>query len=173
MPLTERLVQVSADPVVRLLVAQTKGPADQVLLVIHGGPDWDHTYLREPLTQLTGRHRVIFPDLRGCGRSTRGLATEQHTPDAVVSDLLTLLDTLGTKHADVLGFSYGGQIAQRLTLAAPQRVRRLVIASSTTAPVPSGAPMTGPKRPLCCTASRHQHGRTLRGRPQSRCAPTP
>jgi hypothetical protein len=43
--LTETLVAVSADPRVELLVAQSPGPADRALLVIHGGPDWDHTYL--------------------------------------------------------------------------------------------------------------------------------
>lgn len=50
MPLwTENHVVVSAEPDVRLFVAQSQGPAERPLLVIHGGPDWDHSYLREPL----------------------------------------------------------------------------------------------------------------------------
>src|ERR1700730_18537040 len=68
----EGTVPVSARPAVELFVARTPGPAGNPLLVIHGGPDWDHTYLREPLGQLAGRRRVILPDLRGCGRSTPG-----------------------------------------------------------------------------------------------------
>ena len=47
--------------------------------------------------------------------------------------------TFGTPRIDVLGFSYGGLIAQRLVLAAPERVRRLVIASSSVLPVPPDA----------------------------------
>jgi pimeloyl-ACP methyl ester carboxylesterase len=78
----ERMVPVSARPAVELFVAQTPGPAANPLLVIHGGPDWDHTYLREPLGQLAGRRRVILPDLRGCGRSTLGLPDGQYTPAA-------------------------------------------------------------------------------------------
>lgn len=39
----------------------------------------------------------------------------------------------------MLGFSYGGLIAQRLVLAVPDRVRRLVIASSSVLPVPADA----------------------------------
>lgn len=135
--LTERVVAVSADPVVELFIACSPGPADRSLLVIHGGPDWDHTYLREPLIRLAGRHRLLLPDLRGCGRSTKGLGAERYTPDAVIGDLIALLDALGIEQVAVLGFSYGGLLAQRLVLAAPERVRALIIASSSVVPVPS------------------------------------
>ena len=88
---------------------------------------------------LTSRYQLILPDLRGCGRSTCGLPDGQYTPAAAAGDLAALLDALGTGPADVLGFSYGGLIAQRLALAAPRRIRRLVIASSSILPVPPGA----------------------------------
>jgi pimeloyl-ACP methyl ester carboxylesterase len=136
---TESLVAVSTEPAVELFVAQTAGPVDRTLLVIHGGPDWDHTYLREPLTELAGRHRLVLPDLRGCGRSTHGLTDDQYTPALATADLVALLDSFGTPQVDVLGFSYGGLIAQRLVLAAPERVRRLIVASSSVLPVPPDA----------------------------------
>jgi poly(3-hydroxyalkanoate) depolymerase len=41
-----------------------------------------------------------------------------------------LLDTLGHPFADVLGVSFGGAIAQQLALTQPDRVRRLVLAST-------------------------------------------
>jgi pimeloyl-ACP methyl ester carboxylesterase len=135
----EQFVTVSRRPPVELLVAQSAGPAHRALLVIHGGPDWDHTYLREPLDGLAGTHRLVMPDLRGCGRSTRGLPDDQYTPDAAVGDLIALLDALGIGRADVLGFSYGGLLGQRLALAAPHRVRRLVLASTTVEAVPARA----------------------------------
>jgi pimeloyl-ACP methyl ester carboxylesterase len=115
----EGVVPVSTDPLVELFVASTSGPADRTLLVIHGGPDWDHSYLRQPLGELACGHRVVLADLHGCGRSTQGLADDLYTPDAVVADLTALLDALGVERADVLGLSYGGLLAQRLTLAAP------------------------------------------------------
>jgi pimeloyl-ACP methyl ester carboxylesterase len=135
----EGRVVVSADPVVRLFVAQAGGRSGRAVLVIHGGPDWDHSYLREPLDRLAGRCRLILPDLRGCGRSARGLGDDQYTPAAAAGDLAVLLDVLGVARADVLGFSYGGLLAQRLALAAPGRVRSLIIASSSIAPVAPGA----------------------------------
>lgn len=136
---SEGAVPVSAHPAVELFVAQIQGPPANPLLVIHGGPDWDHTYLREPLGQLAGHRRVILPDLRGCGHSTRGLHDAQYTSAAAAGDLAALLETLHTGQADVLGFSYGGLIAQQLALAAPGRIRRLIIASSSILPVPPDA----------------------------------
>ena len=135
----ESRVRVCAEPPVDLFLASTDGPAERTLLVIHGGPDWDHSYLREPLDQLAGGRRVLLPDLRGCGRSTRGLRDDRYTWDAVVADLVALLDHERAERVDVLGFSTGGSLAQRLTLAAPRRVQRLVVASSSVLPVSPNA----------------------------------
>ncbi|NEA30446.1 alpha/beta hydrolase [Streptomyces sp. SID13031] len=139
----EERIQVS--PEVELFVAHSPGPADNTLLVIHGGPCWDHTYLREPLIQLAPAHRLVFPDLRGCGRSTGGLPADRYTPDLVIDDLVGLLDHLEVEQADVLGFSYGGLIAQRLALRT-NRVRRLIVASSSIPPVAPDAFGNWPER---------------------------
>jgi pimeloyl-ACP methyl ester carboxylesterase len=47
------------------------------------------------------------------------------------------MESLGA--VDVLGFSYGGLLAQRLALTALARISRLVIASSSIYPVPADA----------------------------------
>ncbi len=127
------------DPQVELFTARSTGPAERALLIIHGGPDWDHTYLLEPLVDLADTHLLVFADLRGCGRSTLSLPDDEYNADAVVSDLISLLDKLGLPRVDLLGFSTGGQFAQRLALAAPDRIRRLIIASSSIPPVPEDA----------------------------------
>lgn len=136
--LVERLVRVSDDPLVELLVAETAGDRARTLLVIHGGPDWDQMYLRQPLVDLAGDRRVVFADLRGCGRSTRGLPAAALTPAEAVDDLIVLIEHLGAP-VDVLGFSYGGQLVQRLLVTTPERVRRTVVASSSILPVPPDA----------------------------------
>ena len=138
--LVERTVRVSDDPVVELFVAERdQNAGDRPLLILHGGPDWDHSYLREPLLQLGAGWRPVFVDLRGCGRSTKGLAHIDYTPVAATADLVALLDVLELDQVDVLGFSYGGLLAQRLAVTAPERIRRLIIASSSVLPVPPDA----------------------------------
>lgn len=137
--IAESLIRVAGEPEIELFLAEVQGPSDKVLLVVHGGPDWDHSYLRDPLGRLAGVRRVLLPDLRGCGRSTSGLPMRDYVWDAAVADLVGLLDVLGIADVDVLGFSTGGAIAQRLALAVPRRVRSLTVASSSILPVPDDA----------------------------------
>src|SRR4051794_4136740 len=39
------------------------------LVMVHGGPDWDHSYLLPPVPLLARHATVTLFDLRGCGRS--------------------------------------------------------------------------------------------------------
>ncbi|MGW6935946.1 alpha/beta fold hydrolase [Lentzea sp. NPDC054927] len=117
-----------------IFVAWQEGAGDGTLLAIHGGPDWDHSYLRDPLDRLDCR--LLMPDLRGCGRS--GRAPEYH-PDGVVEDLVWVLDAFEVERADVLGHSYGGMVAQRFAITHPERVRSLIVSGSSVLPVPPDA----------------------------------
>ncbi|MHB8339632.1 MAG: alpha/beta fold hydrolase [Mycobacteriales bacterium] len=82
---------------------------------------------------------MVLVGLRGCGRSTRGLPGPEHGPAAQVRDLVALIDQLDGAPIDVLGFSHGGRLVQRLIVADPSRVRRAIIASSSILPVPPDA----------------------------------
>jgi pimeloyl-ACP methyl ester carboxylesterase len=74
---------------------------------------------------LADRYRVTTFDNRGVGRSA--------TPDGAfqisdfAADTLALMEELGLEQAHVVGSSMGGAIAQELVLAAPSRVRSLVL----------------------------------------------
>jgi pimeloyl-ACP methyl ester carboxylesterase len=117
-----------------IFVAWQEWPEDRALLVIHGGPDWDHSYLRDPLAQLGCQ--LLLPDLRGCGRS--GRVPEYH-PDGVMGDLVRVLDAFDVERADVLGHSYGGMVAQRFAITHAERVRSLIVSGSSVLPVPPDA----------------------------------
>lgn len=106
-------------------------PGSPPLVAVHGGPSWDHSYLLPGLEPVAVRREVVAFDMRGCGHSTRDLPAGEYQPDLVVEDMRRLLDVLGHDTVDLLGFSTGGQVAQLFTEAHPERVRRLVLASTT------------------------------------------
>jgi hypothetical protein len=72
--------------------------------------------------------RVIAPDLRGYGESSRGEGTPAF--EDYGSDLLAMLDTLGLERVVVGGLSMGGQIAMEVCRQAPERVRGLLLAAT-------------------------------------------
>ena len=77
---------------------------------------------------LEGRRLLEF-DAPGVGRSTM-----PRTPVSVprLARIATaVLDDAGVDRADVLGYSMGGIVAQRLAASAPERVRRLVLVATT------------------------------------------
>jgi pimeloyl-ACP methyl ester carboxylesterase len=86
-------------------------------------------------------HMVIVHDYRGTGRSSKpsiGYSTRMFCDDAVA-----VLDQLKVKDAVVLGHSMGGRVAQLLALEYPQRVRKLILASTGASfPGPAGLPFT-------------------------------
>ena len=119
---------------VDLYVRRVGDPGRPPLVVVHGGPTWDHSYLS--LTdRLADVAHVIYLDLRGCGRSARTaplgpLTDDQLQPDLLADDVAALIRSLGGP-ADVLGFSFGGRIAMRLAEQHPAVLRRLILASTT------------------------------------------
>jgi pimeloyl-ACP methyl ester carboxylesterase len=119
-----------------LFVRRCGDPSLPPLVVVHGGPTWDHSYLRPAAERLGDVAHVVMFDLRGCGRSARvpplgTLPADDLRPDLLADDIAALIAHLGVERADVLGFSYGGMIAMRVVDQHPARVRRLLLASTT------------------------------------------
>ena len=78
--------------------------------------------------QLSAVAHTIAVELPGAGRSP---TPRRPLSIASMAKLLAeLLDELGHEQADVLGFSLGGIVAQQLSHDAPERVRRLALAST-------------------------------------------
>jgi len=73
-----------------------------------------------------GSHRVVRPDLRGCGRSGRLTGPIATVLDRQCDDLAALLDRLGLDRVVMVGVSYGGAVAFRYALRHPDRLAGLV-----------------------------------------------
>jgi pimeloyl-ACP methyl ester carboxylesterase len=121
---------------VELFVRRFGDSALPVLVVIHGGPTWDHGYLLPAVADLADVAHVVVFDLRGCGRSSRTppvgvLPFAALQPDFLADDVAALVRHVGVERADVLGFSYGGMVAMRVVDQHPALVRSVVLASTT------------------------------------------
>jgi pimeloyl-ACP methyl ester carboxylesterase len=102
------------------------GEGGQPLLLINGLGA--HTAMWEPLERNLPGRRLISFDAPGIGNSAPALPLPSI---AVSADLLArLLDQLGLTEVDVLGYSFGGAVAQQFVHAHPERVRRLVLAAT-------------------------------------------
>jgi pimeloyl-ACP methyl ester carboxylesterase len=97
------------------------------VILLHG-VGLDRTMWQAQAHLLASVRRVVTYDLLGHGESPRaGAAT---TLDDYVAQLARLLDFLRAQRAAVLGFSFGGLIAQAFALAQPARVEKLVLMST-------------------------------------------
>jgi pimeloyl-ACP methyl ester carboxylesterase len=98
------------------------GSGSPVLLIM--GAVYSSAMWYPSLPALGAHHRLISFDNQGTGKSG-------WTPTASIADLagdaLAVLDAAGVERADVYGISLGGVVALELALAAPERVRSLVL----------------------------------------------
>jgi 3-oxoadipate enol-lactonase len=77
---------------------------------------------------LADRHTVLRYDTRGHGATDA--PDGAYSFDQLVADAVGLLDALRIERTHFVGLSMGGMVAQYLALAHPERLDRLVIASS-------------------------------------------
>lgn len=104
LPAAEIIVQLPEGPTFVKTVGS--GPP---MLVVHGGPGFDHTYLVEPLGFLTDRRTLVFYDQPGCGRTP--------APKDDVSLLYTarhfrslMLELFGQRPTGIIAHSWGALV---------------------------------------------------------------
>lgn len=105
----------------------TAGAGEHAVVLLHGlGGDVD--FWSDVMSPFGEHLRVIAIDLRGSGGtpSTPG----GHTVDDLADDVCAVLDDEGISRASLVGFSMGGLVAQSLAARHPERVDRLVLAST-------------------------------------------
>ena len=83
---------------------------------------------RYQVPEFSRDHKVIIHDQRGTGKSK--LRSKDVTTKRLADDIAALLDHLGASKAVVLGHSIGGRVAQLLALDHPDKVGKLILAST-------------------------------------------
>jgi pimeloyl-ACP methyl ester carboxylesterase len=142
---TPRPISVLSQPVRHVTVNHASigyriaGSGEPLILISGSGmtmAEWQPSLL----DALARRHRVIVFDNRGTGTSTGSVANL--SIKRMAADTSSLIARLAGGRSDVLGWSMGGYVAQKLTVTAPKRVRRLGLASTD-----CGGPTTLPPKP--------------------------
>lgn len=120
----ERTVSVGDDPAravdLHLLEAGDSGP---LVVLAHGFPELAWSWRHQLPAIAAAGFRVVAPDQRGYGRSSRPQAVEDYDIEHLTGDLLGLLDVLGEDDATFVGHDWGSMVVWQLALLHPARVR--------------------------------------------------
>jgi proline iminopeptidase len=99
----------------------------QPMVVLHGGPDFDHGYLLPDLDRLANEFRLIYYDQRARGRSADGFAPEDVTLSSDIEDVDRVRQHFRLSSTALLGHSWGTVLALEYALRHPTRVSHLIL----------------------------------------------
>ena len=131
-------MRIEIEPGVRLFIDVEgaafvpDGPAlreKPTLILLHGGPGFDHSSFKPLFGRLADVAQVIYVDHRGHGRSDR-CGPEHWNLETFADDVVKLCAALGVVKPVVLGQSYGGFVAQRYLARHPAHPARVILSST-------------------------------------------
>ena len=99
------------------------------LVLLHGGPGFDHSGFKPAFSQLTDVCQIVYVDHRGNGRSEQGDPARWNLAQWG-DDVKALCDVLGIERPIVYGVSFGGFVAQAYATRHPQHPGKLVLCST-------------------------------------------
>lgn len=96
------------------------------IFYLHGGPGGgfnENDFLRfDPK-----KHRVVFHDQRGSGRSTPFASIAYNTTPDLLSDITTLQDHLGFEKISLYGISWGSTLSLLYGIEHPERIEKMLV----------------------------------------------
>jgi pimeloyl-ACP methyl ester carboxylesterase len=127
----ERFVDVNG---VRLRILEDGPPDGPVVLLAHGFPELAYSWRHQIPALAAAGYRVIAPDQRGYGGSSRPDAIEAYDIAQLTGDLVGLLDDAGAERGALIGHDWGAVVAWSTPLLYPDRVA--AVAGLSVPPVP-------------------------------------
>jgi pimeloyl-ACP methyl ester carboxylesterase len=103
------------------------------LLLLHGGPGFDHSGFKPAFTEMATVVQVVYLDLRGNGRSDAGPANKWSL-QRWAEDVHSFCEALSIEDPIVLGHSLGGIVAMVYATRYPDHLSKLVLSSTSTQP---------------------------------------
>ena len=124
-----RFSNVSLKTGVRLRYAYQGDANGEPVILLHGYTDSSVSY-STVLPLLDRKYRVYVLDQRGHGDSDR--PSGSYALQNFAADVVAFMDVMNIDKATIVGHSMGSFVAQHVAVAAPERVKRLVLSGSAT-----------------------------------------
>ena len=105
-----------------------------MLLLLHGGPGFDHSGFKPAFSVMAALTQVVYLDLRGNGRSDSG-PIEKWSLEQWTDDVRWFCDALSLEAPIVLGHSLGGVVAMLYAVRYPDCLAKLVLSSTSVQPI--------------------------------------
>lgn len=110
--------------------ARIGGPEDgPPLLLLHGFPQ-SHACWHRIAPSLASTHRVVCLDMKGYGHSSAPAGDDSHeaySKRALAKESTSIMEKLGHKRFSVIGHDRGAQVAYRIALDMPEKVRHVAV----------------------------------------------
>jgi len=103
------------------LEVEDTGTGSPVLL-LHGWPDAANVWRHQVMALAADDYRVLAPNLRGFGGSSRPAEVEAYVAPRMVGDVVGLLDHLSIERAHLVGHDWGAAISWMTAALVPDRV---------------------------------------------------
>ena len=112
----ERIVETNG--VELFVVDEGSGPP---VVLSHGFPELSYSWRHQIPALAAAGYRVLAPDQRGYGRSSRPEAIEDYDILHLTGDLVGLLDDIGEDQAVIVGHDWGAMVANSAVQLHPDR----------------------------------------------------
>lgn len=98
------------------------------LIILHGGPGGNHYVFERTAGHILAQSRtVVYYEQRGCGRSEMPKSNEDYSIELLVKDFVQLKKWLGIDKVDLLGYSFGGELALEMAVVIPEEINQLIL----------------------------------------------
>jgi pimeloyl-ACP methyl ester carboxylesterase len=99
------------------------------VVLLHGWPDTADLWRHQVPALVADDYRVVTPDLRGFGGSSRPVEVDAYTAPRMIGDVVGLLDRLSIGRAHLVGHDWGAALAWMTASLVPERVASLTALS--------------------------------------------
>jgi len=97
------------------------------IVILHGGPGLNHTYLLPQMAKLADDFKLIFFDQRACGASSGDVDPSSMTLENFVKDVEGIRSAFNLNKMNLIGHSWGGLLALFYAIQYPDNLKSLIL----------------------------------------------